>query len=380
MKIKALSLFLLLSIVSILFAEENVVPVYSGPRGQDLKGENVYTVVKGDTLWDICKTKFNNPWLWVKVWERNPHITDPNWIYPGDKILLDLKAPVKDTFVKKENKKKYASKKVETTKYSGDVKTFKFVDNKLPFRKKTIMTQTETPVKYVEPNDSNKKNQVIKRTTQFAGFILEENKKPFAKIIDIADNKLLASYNDIVFINRGTKNQVREGDEFLVYEIGKKIENPKNYSNVGSLVTVAAKIKVLVAYKKISKCRVIDSVTPFQKGYYADYEYPKIVLSKKNIKPNYEGIILYINNGTGYGSLNDIVFVNRGVKDGIKAGMYFDVVKKSHKIKTSDGIKILPQKLLGRIKVLNAREHSATGIIIDVKSELIPVGADVIVE
>nr|HPJ71026.1 hypothetical protein [Candidatus Mcinerneyibacteriales bacterium] len=47
-----------------------VPPPYPGPRGTDMTGDKVYVVVKGDTLWDICGTQLDNPWLWVKVWEQ----------------------------------------------------------------------------------------------------------------------------------------------------------------------------------------------------------------------------------------------------------------------------------------------------------------------
>ena len=48
----------------------------------------VYTVEKGDTLWDLCQRFLNNPWYWPKVWSYNPRITNPHWIYPGDEVYF----------------------------------------------------------------------------------------------------------------------------------------------------------------------------------------------------------------------------------------------------------------------------------------------------
>lgn len=51
-----------------------------------------YTVVAGDSLWSISSRFFKQPWLWKKIWKDNPHIKNPNLIYPGNVITLQYDA------------------------------------------------------------------------------------------------------------------------------------------------------------------------------------------------------------------------------------------------------------------------------------------------
>ena len=75
----------LLCAAVLLFSAVSARPVDQSPE--------IYIVRAQDTLWDLAETFFSDPKAWVKIWNANRQISDPNWIYPGDQLLIVLDSP-----------------------------------------------------------------------------------------------------------------------------------------------------------------------------------------------------------------------------------------------------------------------------------------------
>ena len=58
----------------------------------DLRSDapEVYTVRRGDTLWDISKLFLASPWRWPQLWGMNlDEVRNPHLIYPGQQLVLE---------------------------------------------------------------------------------------------------------------------------------------------------------------------------------------------------------------------------------------------------------------------------------------------------
>lgn len=78
-----MSRFLLAAIALLAF------PVLSQAQVQTQDESGTHTVVRGETLWDLSRTYFGDPFNWRTIHEANTEIVaNPHWIYPGQILSI----------------------------------------------------------------------------------------------------------------------------------------------------------------------------------------------------------------------------------------------------------------------------------------------------
>ncbi len=102
---------------------KSVVPVFivfstcmmlflSASLGFSQEKGRVHTVKKGDTLWDLSSQYLGDPQKWPEIWEENRFIGNPNYIYPGLKIVISPPGTLREEFEITEGKKRAMEKEM----------------------------------------------------------------------------------------------------------------------------------------------------------------------------------------------------------------------------------------------------------------------------
>jgi hypothetical protein len=290
-----------------------------------------YTVQRGDTLWDISEHFNNSPWLWPDLWSQNQQIPNPHFIYPGQKIRL---------FPRKDRES---------------------LAQKLPSAE--VMLHQPDYYHY-SPIES-------------IGFIHEYPNKPDASIFKVKDDKVMISTGDIVFVKHPEKVYFNPGEQYVTYQVISPVIHPNTGKKIGSQYIPTGVIEIKRCEPKFSEANVIKSYRRMDIGdYLMPYEprSPKIPTTES--QSGLFGTIVASENQNRLFGDNTIVFIDKGVVDGIKPGQRYHVfIQDTVEINnaTKEKIQLTPIEL-GSIIVLHTEQTTSTVLVSQAKQE-IPIGA-----
>jgi hypothetical protein len=224
------------------------------------EADEVYTIKRGDTLWDISSRFLKNPFLWPKVWQRNPYITNPHWIYPGNTVRLN---PLEEP--KREEARREEPKREETGKVAMD--------------EKRVEAAKEPEVKKVEPPQELKKPEVVaagvaeKRVTadkpvfpevRFAGFFSDIDFRGVGYVLDSREGKTALAGGDICYVGFRTKDPVSIGDKFTTFAIS---DDPIWMgTKFGRRYNITGIIQIIDQYGAYYTAKIIESFQEVFKG------------------------------------------------------------------------------------------------------------------
>ncbi len=289
-----------------------------------------YTVQKGDTLWDLSEKFSNSPWEWPEMWHYNPEISNPHWIYPGQKILI--------------YKKEWESKE-----------------------------ETEPVVEKKEPLQKIEKFFVVEDIDKI-GFIRDKAVSPSGSIFKVEEDNTLTSDGDLVYIHlKSNANTVSAGDQFTVYRTLPPISDTEtgDYIGIQHLLTGIVEITEVhpeFALGKVVKSYVVinadDLIMPYQ-------PLPQKIILKKSA--DIEGKIIKTEADKVLISEHDIVFINKGKADGINPGQSYSIYSQES-AKPAPGMMpvTLPPVDVGELLVVRTEETTSTALIRDSKKAIEP--------
>lgn len=322
------------------------------------KGEEAgktYTVIKGDTLWDISGVFMKDPFKWPTIWEKNPQVKDPHWIYPGDVLIILPSGEIKKKVAEESAPVPAPVEKKEEVKEPAKIEA-PAVAQPLPEERATEAAPVAIPVQ-------------TKQTLPYAGigrvgFIASDKEASIGKIVDAKEEKLMLSTGDDVYIDTGEEKGIKKGEKFTIYKMGSAVYHPVSKKLVGHQVEILGTLLVTNPHDKASEGQIIDCYDPISRGDKLKRVEPipaEIEIKKGQVE--LEGFIIANKTGADEMAEGDIVFLDKGKLAGVEAGNTL-IVYLSGMLK--DNLQ-LPSEDVARLLVLSSQENTALALVIGSK-------------
>ena len=303
-----------------------------------------YTVAPGDTLWDISRTFLGNPEYWPRLWAINEYITNPHWIYPGNRIAFrlgtDVEPPQVDLEVTAPPQVADGSLSIEYPEgvCGPDVR---FVGTH-------ASDQYSAPAFLADSDDVEVYGEVYKARTR--QYWLAEGNLIYLKLEDPD----AFDCGDIVSVFRRSSKKVRDPD--------------KRSTNYGSAYRVVADARIVHRADDIVTAVVRDSYLEMERGDLVGPLMPvSVELEAAAPQGELEGRV--VGRATEENMLigtGETVFVDIGRADGVRVGdtMYV-VVRQDEALDRKKEDESLPESVTGRIVIVRVDEYTATAVITD---------------
>ena len=296
-----------------------------------------YTVVKGDTLWDISGKFLSQPWKWPELWHANPQIENPHLIYPGDTLsLVYIDGQPRLVLNRGESR--------GTIKLSPQVRS-------------TPMAEAIPTIPLEAINSFLLSNRIVDTPEDFAGqpYVVAGNAE---RVVSGAGDRIYA---------RGDFS--REDAAYGIFRQGKTYTDPEtkeflgiNADDIGSgeLVAEEGDIATLSLTRTTQEVRLGDRLFPTEERAVNSTFVPSEPATDVN------GVILDVPRGVNRIGQFDVVTISKGKIDGLSEGNVLAVYKTGETVRdriTGESVKI-PDERAGLLMVFRAYEKLSYGLVL----------------
>jgi LysM repeat protein len=233
------------------------------------EGEEIYTIKQGDTLWDISSKFLKDPFLWPKLWQRNPYITNPHWIYPGQPIRLapaeELRKEIPKEAVKEPEVKKGELPPEEKKPEVAEGKPAEVKPTEVKPPEVTPAEVKPSEVKPVEVKPVEEKRAVFPEVRS-AGFISDIEYRGIGMIIDNREGKNLMAEGDIVYLAFKTAAAVVTGNKYTAFRAQEFVRNPVTTQKIGKKYVITGIIQIIDQQGNFYTGKVLEAFDYILKG------------------------------------------------------------------------------------------------------------------
>ena len=321
MKIRLLLLLALLVMPSIILAAEQDEPA-------------IYVIKQGDTLWGLSDRFIKDPNYWPDMWAKNSQVTNPHFIYPGQKLRI---FPDRLEFVPKEQTEMVPAQSAAPAATAAE----EYMD--VAAEKSYTLYGTE-------------------------GFLAEKGFKPRGMVIGAQNDRIVMGVDDIVYTDIGGDQKAAGGDKFSIFRMDVPVVHPLNNEEMGNKMIPLGILQLTDVERKSSRAIITKSTREITPGAYLipykDNHRREIAL--KNTRKDLKGYIIESLTGVSIIAAGDIVYIDLGSSQGVEAGNMLYIVRDVTIIQryVEGRIDKLPQELLGALVVLETGNKTSTAIVV----------------
>jgi hypothetical protein len=344
--------------------------VYGGPGATAVLGQarpievpSIHVVRKGDTLWDLCDTYYQNPWGWPKVWSYNPQVVNPHWIYPGDQIRLrdpnDPRAQLREQRAGK------------------GAALFKSSSGRVP--PSTVFLRDQ-------------------------GFLGDPKRDVWGELVGAVEDQMLLSDGNHVYLILRPGAEVKPGQTLTIFTPIRKPEAVKGARKPpGEIVSVKGTIKIdqFNPKTRVARGEVVESLDVIERGFKVGPVGRRfdVVPPKPAAKTVQTRVLtsLYPHELLGQ---HQLAFMDRGSEDGLEPGTRLFVLRQGDTWRNSltvasgmlkDRVRIesqkpadveptptngddkqFPSEVVAELRVLRTEKYSSLAMVIESRKELEP--------
>jgi hypothetical protein len=260
----------------------------TGQEIHELNAGFYYTIKKGDTLWDLSERFFDSPWIWPDMWEKNRDISNPHWIYPGDKIRVYSREGM--------DSKTFMKKGAERGTLDTD----------------TGKEEIQEAFYFYPPIDS-------------VGFIKKDPIVPSGRIFRarLVEKEIIGE-GDTVYVRPEPGKTFKTGERYTIFRTSKSYKHEDTKAFIGKqhvmvgildIFEVHQGIATAMVYRSFRNIEIDDMVTPYQA------RSPKIPITRST--EGIRGRLLDNEEDNHHFGDQAIVYIDKGRNDGIKVGQYY---------------------------------------------------------
>ena len=299
-----------------------------------------YTIQKGDTLWGLSQQFSDSPWLWPELWEENNQISNPHWIFPGERIRLY---------------KKKGSQTITTTAPSSSQPA----------------VVPPPPVKPAAKKPRKKANKpfFFYPSIDRIGFIRKPPVSPTGTIFEVQGQKDMISEGDIVYIRPSEDTPVNlliPGSRHTIFRYLEPTDEKDSTETIGTQHYILGIVELTQKEPDMVLAKVVKSFRPIRVN---DMLMPYYQQSTKiELRPSTPGIDGQIIISEEHSMLTGdyvLAFIDKGRADNIEAGQQYSIYTQQKTVLENNQIKdkSLPPNDFGTLLVLHTEQTTSTVVI-----------------